>query len=197
MLHAESLGLVERGALSPTHAARALRLTAEDELGMGDPIRADGLFRQALEVARAAELEGETVMTLHGLGDLGLVRGETAAATECYLEALRSSVDDAPIVNCLAGLAAVAALEQRVEPAGRIFGAVQSHQQQLGERLIFPQTARRYEAAFAEVEGVLFSLGLAAGRKLTLEEATQLALEAFAGRAQATTVNERFAPDAE
>ena len=106
MLHAESLALQERLG-SPTHSSRALRFAAEDELTMGDPIRANDLFDQALEIARSAELEGEVVMILHGLGDVCLVRREAAAAADFYVEALRSSVDETPTAHCLAGLAAV------------------------------------------------------------------------------------------
>ena len=95
MLHAESLALQERLG-SPTHSARALRFAAEDELTMGDPIRANELFDQALKIARSAELEGEVVMILHGLGDVCLIRSEAAAAAEFYLEALRASVDETP-----------------------------------------------------------------------------------------------------
>jgi predicted ATPase/DNA-binding SARP family transcriptional activator len=181
ILHAESLSLVER-VDSPMHRARACRLAAEDELAMGDPIRANELYNRALEIARPAELEGEVVMTLHGLGDVCLVRGEAAAAVDFYVEALRSSVDDGSTAHCLAGLAAAAALEQRVELAGHTWGAVESHQLQLGEPLIFPLTKRRYEAAFAPIEGALFTNSVAAGRNRTLEEATRVALEIFGGQ---------------
>ena len=96
MLHGESLALQERLG-SPTHSARALRFAAEDELTMGDPIRANELFDQALEIARSAELEGEVVMILHGLGDVCLVRTEAAAAAEFYVEALaRASMRHPP-----------------------------------------------------------------------------------------------------
>ena len=47
------------------------------------------LLHQALEVARTFELEGEVVMILHGLGDVSLVRGETAEAAGFYVEALQ------------------------------------------------------------------------------------------------------------
>ena len=191
MLHAESLGCFRSGSAARRTRARALRLAAEDELAMGDPIRANELFNQALEIARSAELEGEVVMILHGLGDVCLVRGETAAAADFYVEALRSSVDETPTAHCLAGLAAVAALEQRVDLAGRTWGAVESHQQELGEPLILPQTKRRYEAAFAQIEGVPFATAVAVGRNLTLEEAMHVALETFGGRRAGTSRQRR------
>jgi hypothetical protein len=188
MLHAESVALQESLG-SPTYSARALRVAAEDELEMGEPDRATELFQRALELARAAELDGEMVMTLHGLGDVCLVRGETEAAAGFYVEALSASVDETPAAHCLGGLAAVAALEERVDEAGRIWGAVESYGQRLGERIMLPQTVGRYEAAFRQIDEARFADAVAAGRELTLEEATREALETFGTRAPTVPID--------
>jgi predicted ATPase/DNA-binding SARP family transcriptional activator len=178
VLREESLALQERLG-SPIHSTRALRFAAEDELGMGNGARASELFHEALEIARSTELEGEVVMALHGLGDVCLVRGETAEAAGFYVEALRASVDETPTAHCLAGLAAVAALEQHIEVAGRVWGAVEAHQREMGERLMLPQTQDRYEAAFAQVEEAPFAAAVVAGHEFTIEEATLEALNVF------------------
>ena len=177
-LHAESVALQERLG-SQIHLARALRMAGEDELELGDPIRAGEMLRRALDLARIAEARRDTVMTLHGLGDVCLVTRDLASAASFYLEALDSSTDPTVAANCLAGLAAVGALDQRIDSAGRLWGAVESYQQHLGEQLLLPQTLRRYEAAFEPIVGTAFADAVAAGRELTLELATREALEIF------------------
>jgi tetratricopeptide (TPR) repeat protein len=184
-LHTESVALQERLGTS-LHLARALRLAGESELELGDPIRAGELFRRALGLARGLEATREVVVTLHSLGDVALMRGELAAAADFYLEALGSSTQPLFAANCLAGLAAVAARKQLSDQAGRIWGAVVAHGEHLGERLILPQTLRRYEAAFAAIQGTAFAEGLAAGHALTLEAAGREAVEAFRARDQSS-----------
>jgi predicted ATPase/DNA-binding SARP family transcriptional activator len=177
-LHAESIALQERLG-DPTQFARALRWAADDELELGNATRAIDLFERALELARVADVQSEVAATLHGLGDLALVRRDAATAASFYLEGLRSSVDPTPMAYFLAGLAAVAALDQLVDPAGRMWGAVESHRQRLGE-FILPQTLRRYETVFNQLETGAFADAVAVGRKLTLEQAKREAIEAFA-----------------
>jgi predicted ATPase/DNA-binding SARP family transcriptional activator len=180
ILHAESVALQEQLG-SQIHLARALRIAGEDELARGDPIRAGELFRRGLELARAAEARREAVLTLHGLGDVCLVTGELAPAAAFYLEALGSSTDPTSAAYCLAGLAAVGALDQRIDSAGRLWGSVESYQRHIGEQLLLPQTLRRYEAAFEPIAGTAFADAVVAGHELTLELATREALEIFGG----------------
>jgi predicted ATPase/DNA-binding SARP family transcriptional activator len=177
-LHAESIAVQEQLG-NPAQFARALRWAAEDELELGDAARAIDLFERALELARVAEIQVEVAATLHGLGDVALVRGDASAAAGFYLEALRSSVDPTPTAYFLAGLAAVAAREGLVDRAGRMWGAVESHRRRLGE-FILPQTLKRYQAAFDELDAGLFAAAVAVGCELTLEQARREALDAFA-----------------
>jgi len=178
MLHEESIELQDQLGRA-AELASALRLAAEDELAMGNPVRATELFHRALALARSAGLDLEAVMILHGLGDVCLVAGDPAGASAFYVEALRSSVDEIPVAYCLAGLAAAAALQQRIDHAGRIWGAVQSHQASVGERVLHPYAVGRYEAAFRQIDGAPFADAVTAGRSLTLDEATAHAIETF------------------
>ena len=118
-------------------------------------------------------------MALHGLGDVSLVSGDLDSATGFYLDALGSSTDPAASANCLAGLAAVGASRGQVEAAGRAWGALESYLERLGERVILPQTLRRYEAAIGPIDGEAFAAAAADGRRLTFEAAAREALEAF------------------
>jgi hypothetical protein len=126
-------------------------------------------------------------MTLHSLGDVALVTGDAALAARRYLDSLASNVDAGQVVNCLAGLAGVAALEGLAEPAGRLWGAVESEQRRLGGATMFAQTVRRYVTALEQVAGNAFDDAVVAGHELGLEEASDEALEAlgpFAATAQ-------------
>src|SRR5262245_43700295 len=117
-------------------------------------------------------------MTLHGLGDMRLFRGDSAAASELYLVALRLSIDQRVAAQCLAGLAAAAALEYRVDSAGRAWGAVEAYEERLGEELMLPDTLRRYLPALETIVGEAFAAAVAAGRRLMLEDAAREVLEA-------------------
>lgn len=180
-LHAESITLHEQLG-SPINLARALRLAGEDELELGDRRRARELFRQALELARTAAGNREAVMVLHGLGDVCLVERDLGSAADRYLEALTATTEPTVMANCLAGLAAVAAYEQRADDAGRIWGAIESYQQDVGERLILPQTLRRYEDAFGGLDRSAFAAAVAAGHDLMIDGAITEALDAFGAR---------------
>jgi tetratricopeptide (TPR) repeat protein len=177
-LHAESIALQERLGDS-LQLARALRLAGEDELAIGDPARAADLFSRSLALAWDAHGDTDVVMTLHRLGDVSVVEGDAAGAAGYYLQALGASSDSAPVVYCLAGLAAAGALERHAESSGRMWGAVESHQQRLGDPLIHPNTLRRYAALLTRVEGPTFDAAVVAGHDLALDAAVQEAVETF------------------
>jgi predicted ATPase/DNA-binding SARP family transcriptional activator/class 3 adenylate cyclase len=177
-LHAESIDLQDR-IDSPITRARALRIAGEDELALGDAARARELFERGLELARAVGGRRDMVLVLHSLGDAALVSGDSSTAARHYLEALAESTETSYTAFCLAGLAAVAAVGGKDESAGRLWGAVESYRRRLGEALIQPPTLRRYEAAFARVDGPAFAEAVAAGRHLSLEAATREAAAAF------------------
>jgi predicted ATPase len=180
-LHAESVALNEAAADVP-RLARALRLAGEDELELGDASRAVELIERALKIARSANRGHEIAMTLHSLGDAYLVRGDVDDATRSYLAALGQgdhSVSVLETAYCLAGLAAVAAREGRVDVAGSLWGAVTAYERNVGGRLIYPHARRRYEAALEPIDGAEFVAAVGAGGELTLHAASGLAVNAF------------------
>jgi predicted ATPase/DNA-binding SARP family transcriptional activator len=180
-LHAESVALNE-AAPRGLRLARALRIAGEDELELGDASRAVELIRRALEVARSGVHGRETGMALHSLGDAYLVLNDLGDARRSYLESLAQGPDSVPVydtAHCLAGLAAVAAREGRVEVAGRLWGAVAAYERNVGGRLIYPHARRRYVTALEPIEGAEFVAAFGSGEELSLEDATQLALDAI------------------
>jgi tetratricopeptide (TPR) repeat protein len=184
-LHAESVALAA-GIGNPIQQARALRNAGEHELQMGELARAGKLLTESLELARGAAAANDAAMTLHSLGDLALIRRDAAQArVVCYLEALGSSVNADVMVNCLAGLAGVAALDGLVGTAGRLWGAVESQQMYLGGDMIYPYAGVRYRAALAGVAGETFDDGVAVGRKLSLDQAAAEALDVLGPLADA------------
>ena len=183
-LHAEDIALQERQGDS-LPLSRALRIAGEDELAMGDPARAADLFIRSLALARGVQGDTDVVMTLHSLGDVAVVQGDAAGAAWYYLQAVGASTESAPLVSCLAGLAAAGALEQHAESSGRLWGAVESYQQRLGDPVIHPNTLRRYAMVLSRIEGAAFEDAVVAGRGLTLDAAVVEALEAFGPWARA------------
>jgi tetratricopeptide (TPR) repeat protein len=177
-LHAQSITLAEELG-SRVSLSRALRIAGEDELALGEPERAASLFSRALAAAREAGATNDVAMTLHSLGDLALVRGRAAEAATFFLDALDASSDNQLAAYCLAGLAAVAALADLPEAAGRLWGAVESHQKRLGEPLMGPETVRRYEIVLVRVAGDSFSEALESGRLLRIDDASREAVETF------------------
>jgi hypothetical protein len=114
----------------------------------------------------------------HSLGDVAVVERDPVTATAFYLEALESSTEASYSVYCLGGLAAVAALDGDAPRAGRLWGAVESYEQTLGESLFAP-TLSRYEAALRGVAGPVFAAAKEEGHMLTLQDAVQHATQAF------------------
>jgi tetratricopeptide (TPR) repeat protein len=180
-LHAESIALNE-GAASVPGLARALRIAGEDELTLGDANRAVELFQRGLEIARSGDHGRETVMTLHSLGDAYLVRDDLDDARGSYLAALGQGAESVTVLEtayCLAGLAAVAARDGRIDVAGKLWGAVAAYERNVGGRVIYPHARRRYQAALEPIDGAEFVAAVGAGGELTLDTATGLAVDAF------------------
>ena len=183
-MHAESLALNEQAG-DQLHLARALRIAGEDELELGEPARAVELIERALELARSGGHRRDITMTLHSLGDAHLVRSDLDGATRSYLEALGQDTELVSVdtVYCLAGLAAVAARERRVDLAGCLWGAVAAYEREVGGRLIYPHARRRYILALELIEGPDFATAVSTGEEFSLERATRLAVDAFAASA--------------
>jgi predicted ATPase/DNA-binding SARP family transcriptional activator len=152
------LGQVSR-ALGETEAARSLLESAADayrERGDRPPLAA----------------------TLHSMGDLELEDGRLAAAAARYRESLSLAhevgMGRRQIAYCLAGLACVAAAGGHAARAGRLWGAVERREDDMGVKLHDAERAR-YELCIAAVGGAEFDEAASAGRGLTLEQAVAYA----------------------
>jgi hypothetical protein len=142
----------------------------------GDLARAEELYTQALELARAAGLSNVPPIE-HSLGVVALDRRDLATARERFRSALAAvAVDETHgACNCVAGLAAVDACEGRVERAGRLWGAVEAVERERGTQIIAHER-RRYEVALAAIAGAELDVAVAAGHALIVERAVEEAL---------------------
>ena len=121
----ESLRLAER--LSNRRGVyRGLCWLGTLELDLGNLDVASDLFERSTALAREAGENGFLSEILEGLGYVALLKHDVARATRIYADALRLSRDlGSPVTECLAGLAAVAAVTGDAERAGRLWGAVE------------------------------------------------------------------------
>jgi predicted ATPase/DNA-binding SARP family transcriptional activator len=180
-LHADSIALTEQEG-SGLELARALRIAGEDELELGDPVRAVELIRRAVDLARTSGQAHDVVMALHSLGDAYLVHSDLEDAKRSYIDALAQGPETVSVTDtayCLAGLAAVAGRQRQIEIAGCLWGAVIAVEREIGGRLIYPHSRHRYLAALEPIHGTEFAAAVTGGEALTLDQAASLALEAF------------------
>jgi hypothetical protein len=126
-------------------------------------------------------------MTLGQLGLIALEEGDLGEARELLVSALASVPVSAPgdsvnlryTTDCLANLSALAAHERDAVLAGRLWGAVEALESQLGLQLMRDDRAL-FEQIIAEVRGPDFDAAVATGRTLTPARAVAEALEAYA-----------------
>ena len=169
----ESITLRER-LEDPVRLARTVASLADVELDAGQPETAARLFEQTLDLQRAAGATADAASTLHSLADVALVRGDAADAARLYVEALDAvGGERSAALWCLAGLAAAAAVELRVERAGRLWGAVEADEQRRGVQVQPATIRRRYEHLLERVAGPELAAAVAAGRELALEQAIE------------------------
>jgi predicted ATPase/class 3 adenylate cyclase len=141
--------------------------------------RAAELLQRAIVLGTQNDDASDVAMSLHGLADVAFDRGDLAEASARYRGAI---VRGRPLAgsprnlcHCLAGLAAVAALEGRAARAGRLWGAVETFEESLGAPL--PDEARsRYWRPLEALDQEALSADLAAGRALASDDALDLAL---------------------
>lgn len=157
----------------------SLQNLGELEWRAGNLARAAALLEEALQVALDA---GDIVPAAgieHGLGDVALAAGDTAAAEHHYGRALTLSREaDYPhnvVAYCLAGLASVAATRGERKRAGRLWGASQAFQRTAGVELQ-ALDRRRYEEALATATGPQFERAANATRNKQPEDALAAAL---------------------
>jgi hypothetical protein len=103
-------------------------------LQIGDAARAESLFTEALQMARADGESSATGRFLRSLGDGLRANGELHRSAERYRESLllaKESGDSKMVAEAIVGLAGLATDTGRYREAARLFGMVESQQ---GER---------------------------------------------------------------
>jgi hypothetical protein len=145
----------------------------------GSDAEAIMFLERAVPLARRLPQPSRWLHMLDHVGLAALLRGDTAAADEAFREALTLSRELAlghqPVA--LAGLAAVAAVQDRPEPTARLAGAVAAHNSAT-DNAVQP----RLEAGFLEPARLrcgpdAWDASARQGAALSLQQATIYALE--------------------
>jgi predicted ATPase len=153
---------------------------------LGDTEKARIHLEEAAGMYRALSDSVTLASTLHSIGDLELDTGELREAAEHYGESLALAralgMSQRMVAYCLAGLAAVAAGNRDAVRAGRLWGAVERRENEMGVTLHAAERAR-YESLVQAVAGSsAFAESTSAGHSLTLEQAAAYATTAAAAR---------------
>jgi non-specific serine/threonine protein kinase len=149
----------------------------------GDTQGSRRLMEQVIDLAREV---GDLARIFHGLGGLGhqaRAEGEYARARSLYSESLalrREAGDRYAMAQSVEDFGVLAGLEQQAERAIRLLGAVEAFCETVGARPPIGMILE-YERAIAEGRAVLsdveFARAWAEGRAMSLDEATEYALE--------------------
>jgi predicted ATPase/DNA-binding SARP family transcriptional activator len=176
----ESYELAER--LSDVHVHRAIHALGEFERASGGDLHhAAELLERSETLARAAEDDWFLTRILHGSGDVALAQCDHARARSFYRDALQLSHqihEWRTAVYCVAALAAVAALAGDTSRAGRLSGACEPLELELGWRVL-ENEARTYDAALAvcsNADPTVFATAADQGRRMSVEEIVDYAL---------------------
>ena len=182
--HAEAKQLAEtsqalaREAGDDNLVAEDYRLLGEIELDRGAFESAQMQIEQALHMGRNLESAEVIAHSLHSLGDLAIERGDRTTARERYAEGLQEAAS-ARLVGqaalCLAGLAVIAAYDDCMHRAGRLWGAAEALAAETGFTMGYNR--RRYERRLPLDTNAEFSAAVDEGRAMTLEQAVAYALE--------------------
>jgi len=165
------------------NSAFVLYQLAANPLVDGRYDRAEALYEEAVAEFTAAGDRMMVTNPLRRLGHLALGRGDCARAAAWYRESLARSLDVDDVRGALAslvGVAGVAALGGRAADAVRLLGAaaaqLEAHQVKL-----FPLDQAHYDRLVADLRGQLdgaaFAAVWAAGRAMTLVQATAAVME--------------------
>jgi tetratricopeptide (TPR) repeat protein len=143
----------------------------------GDLTRATALLLEGLALAQHIQTRPEAAVALYVLGHAAWRQGDVGSASALLKESLtlrRAIGERLGIVECLEGLAMVAAGTSQPTLAARLLGAADAGRQAMGTPLP-PADRRWYETTIASARGALGEAGFAAawavGQHLTLDEA--------------------------
>jgi predicted ATPase/DNA-binding SARP family transcriptional activator len=162
----------------PQLRARSRFMLSRFEHRRGNLTRARGLYEK---LNRDAGEAGDTHLiaaTLSGFGDIALEEGDPTSARRLHAESLtlcRRIGSKAMSGERLAALAATAAARAEPLSAGRLWGALEALEEQLGV-FDLPPWLPDYKAQLSTVAGEEFEIGREAGHGMELDEAIDYAL---------------------
>jgi tetratricopeptide (TPR) repeat protein len=171
------------GAQGATGMSWTLMFLADTALNQNEPEQARSVYEQANVILR--EL-GDINFLAYSVRRLSLIawrKNDFAAAAPLCKESLtlnQQSGDRRGVIASVAGFAAIAAGERRLERATKLLASVETQLASIGIRLL-PVDQAEYERNLAFVRAQLNASKLAAawsqGNKMTLEQAITLALD--------------------
>jgi DNA-binding CsgD family transcriptional regulator len=156
------------------------------ERARGTHTRARALYGESIALFGDLGLGAQPSLA-HNLAYLALAAGNWTEATARFTEALtlfRRLGEERGLAECLIGFDCLAAAHGRAADAATLFGAAEAALEALGTQL-WPANRPDYERWQARARGSLgaaFARALEAGRLLSLEQATAVALDQGAGR---------------
>ena len=155
----------------------------------GDADEALGLYRQSLVAFETIGDRGEEARILSEMAQTHLANGDTDLARSFFFESVQAHTDIASVRGVgqsLVGLAATEAVEHRPERAVQIAAAVEAHAHAEGVVVVYSDETPG-SALVEEARAILSPEELArateSGRRLTIEEALDLARPARAAAA--------------
>jgi predicted ATPase/class 3 adenylate cyclase len=145
---------------------------------------ADVHYSQALVIVEELHDKSGVTVILAGMGEVAMLRGDTASAKELYSRALRGAYRDRErrgAVYLLLNLAqCYAQMDDELERAAMLYGASDAQNEQLGLPWELGIAKEREEGlAFltARIDESAYKIAYSTGRGLTLDAAVSLALE--------------------
>ncbi len=176
-------------------AGAMLGYAATVPLAQGDLAQARRLAERALSLSRASKGARDVVYVgLHPMAAVARAEGDHERAAQLLEESLMLSVeigDESNVAYCLEGLAAVAAFEDKLERAARLWGAAEALLEAI-EVIAYPHASDRslYEHQVADArarfEEEAWKGAWAEGREMTTEQAVEYALKGGGGAAHDT-----------
>jgi predicted ATPase/transcriptional regulator with XRE-family HTH domain len=181
-LNREALALMHQ--LNDRHGIAITLLDLGDALqGQGELLGAEGSYAECLALFRDLGHTWGIARVLIRLGDLARQLGSPERARTCFAESLTLSAqlaDKAWVAANLEGLARLAHVQGRWERGARLFGAAAAMRSRIGAPLSPVEAASDREmiaTARTRLGESAFIAAWQAGRRLSLEQAVQEALE--------------------
>jgi tetratricopeptide (TPR) repeat protein len=161
----------------PYGISQALNYLGDVARLQGDYAAAATCYEESLVLLRRSTVKSAIPGVLHNMGYVMLAQGQILRAATFFGESLtlqQENGDQQGIAECLAGLAAVAAVLQQPESAARLFAAAEALHT-VTDGPIWPAEQAEYErhraAACVQLDAAAWEAAWAAGRAMSLERA--------------------------